>query len=104
MSLSIIFLGDFMNKKQLIDNISKYTKLQRATCTQVINGLIDILTQCMRRGETLTIASFGKFYPYYINHTIRINPHTKLPFLSSARYTVKFKISPTFLLKFQKTP
>ena len=91
-----------MNKNQLIHNISKYTKLPLATCNQVLDGLFCVLSKCMQSGEVLSISKFGKFYTYYINPTIHIHPQSKLPFLSPAKYTIKFKISPVFLRNLAK--
>ena len=93
-----------MNKTELIDNISKYTKLNKSTCNQVLDGLFFVLHNCLSVGGELTINKFGKFYTYYINPTIRINPYTKLPYLAPPKYTVKFKISPKFLHSLAKTP
>ena len=93
-----------MNKTQLINNISKYTKLKKSICNQVLDGLIFVLNECMNSGEVLSISKLGRFYTYYISPTIRVNPHSKLPYLSPSKYTVRFKISPVFLQNMAKTP
>ncbi len=50
-----------MNKSELIDQLALSTELNRATATRVIDTLLDVISDRLRQGDTVTLSGFGTF-------------------------------------------
>ena len=50
-----------MNKKELIDVISKKTDLSKSVVTQVLDGFIEGVTDSLKDSEQVVLVGFGTF-------------------------------------------
>lgn len=62
-----------MDKKQLINELSKKTSLQKKDCNLMVNSLFDIIYKNLLVGEATCIGKMGRFYfrqikAHYINN------------------------------------
>ena len=50
-----------MNKSELIDQLALSTELNKITATRVIDALLDVISDRLRQGDTVTLSGFGTF-------------------------------------------
>lgn len=50
-----------MNKAELINELSKTSKLTKKDCTSCLNALTEIVSTALRKGENISLMGFGKF-------------------------------------------
>jgi DNA-binding protein HU-beta len=50
-----------MNRKELIDALADRTECTKADADRSIGALLEIITESMKEGETLTLLGFGTF-------------------------------------------
>jgi len=50
-----------MNKAELIDAISDAADLTKADAGRALDGMIDAITEALRKGETVSLVGFGSF-------------------------------------------
>ncbi|MBQ8762299.1 MAG: HU family DNA-binding protein [Clostridia bacterium] len=86
-----------MNKTELVNQVSRQSKLSRKDCLACLNALGQVITQTLQRGEIISIANFGKFYTHYRTERLGINPQTGQTIKISAHSLPKFK--PSLALK-----
>ncbi|MEK6551063.1 MAG: HU family DNA-binding protein [Pseudomonadota bacterium] len=50
-----------MNKSELIDQVVLNAELNKATATRVVDVLLDVISERLRQGDTVTLSGFGTF-------------------------------------------
>jgi DNA-binding protein HU-beta len=50
-----------VNKSELIDQVALSTELNKATATRVVDVLLDVISERLRQGDTVTLSGFGTF-------------------------------------------
>ncbi len=50
-----------MNKSELIDQLALSAELNKVTATRVIDTLLDVISDRLRNGDTVTLSGFGTF-------------------------------------------
>ncbi|WON74189.1 HU family DNA-binding protein [Nitrosospira sp. Is2] len=50
-----------MNKKELVDAMAAKTNCSGAAAGRAVNALLEIISDTLKKGETLTLAGFGTF-------------------------------------------
>ena len=51
-----------MNKSDLIDAIAASADLPKAAAGKALDGMIEALTEALKKGDTVTLVGFGSFY------------------------------------------
>ena len=54
-------MGDRMNKAELIDRLSKKTKLTKSQSEELLNATIEIIQKAVAKGEEVKLVGFGTF-------------------------------------------
>ena len=80
-----------MNKAQLIDAVTKTTKLTKVDAEQVINSAIDTIKKSVKRGEDVTLIGFGTFTRTKRKARSGINPQTGKEIKIPAMVLPKFR-------------
>ncbi len=80
-----------MNKAELTATVAKKLVLSNAKAAAAVNAVLDTIDVTLCRGETVTIAGFGKFdlakSPARKGH----NPRTMKPLDIPAKTSIKFR-------------
>jgi len=85
-----------MNKKDLIDEVSKVTSAG-VEAKDAVEVMLKTIKEALKRGEKITVQGFGSFYlkikgPYFAR-----NPKTGERISKEGKKIVKFKPSPDIL-------
>lgn len=80
-----------MNRGELIRSLAEETGLPRNVVRTVVNALPTVVTECMRKGESLCIKGFGSFFPWQQTERLARNPRTGEEVMITPRVSVKFK-------------
>ena len=51
-----------MNKSELIDAIAASADLPKAAAGKALDGMIEALTEALKKGDTVSLVGFGSFY------------------------------------------
>jgi DNA-binding protein HU-beta len=51
-----------VNKSELIDAIAASADLPKAAAGKALDGMIEALTEALKKGDTVTLVGFGSFY------------------------------------------
>ena len=51
-----------MNKSELIDAIAASADLPKAAAGKALDGMIEALTEALKKGDTVTLVGFGSVY------------------------------------------
>ena len=51
-----------MNKSELIEAIAASADLPKAAAGKALDGMIEALTEALKKGDTVTLVGFGSFY------------------------------------------
>jgi integration host factor subunit alpha len=78
----------------LCDAVYNKTELSRAESIEFVELVLKEITDCLERGETVKLSSFGSFEVRHKGGRIGRNPNTGKPYPISARRVIKFKPSP----------
>lgn len=66
-----------MNKFEVIDKIAENTDLPKGLVSKVIENLLCVIADCMKRREAVSFRGFGKFEAVSRAARKARNPHTK---------------------------
>ncbi len=66
-----------MNKKELIDKLSKKTDLTKRKCNSCLNIIKEEIFNSLKRGERVSFSGFGCFEVRQRNSRKVVNPATK---------------------------
>ena len=97
--------GNTLNQSDLIEIIQKSAALSsRHKAKDALNSILEIITECMSRGETVTLTDFGTFKRIRTNERQGRNPHTGEQLTIPAGYRIKFKTAKKFKEELQDDP
>ena len=82
-----------IGKKEIIENVRASIGLSSKNIQEIINNLIDILTETLVQQQKINIKNFGSFNINHKKHREGRNPKTQQEFEISSRNVVKFKAS-----------
>lgn len=66
-----------MNRSTLISKIARQTRLSQAHTEEVVNAFVDIIIECLKNGEKVTISGLGRFEMRERKSKSYTNPKTK---------------------------
>ncbi|MGE4233832.1 MAG: HU family DNA-binding protein [Bacteriovoracia bacterium] len=79
-----------MNKAELIESISKATKLTKVDCEAVLNSAIDSIKKSVKKGDDVTLIGFGTFTRSKRKARMGRNPQTgkeiKIPAMTVPKF------------------
>lgn len=83
----------YMNNSELIENISKNTKIEKNKIKILLSELKYVLLDALKKGEEINIKGFGKFFTRQYNEKYYVSPISKKIRLSEPSIKPKFKFS-----------
>ncbi len=88
-----------MNKAELVNEISKLSRLTKKDCNSCINALTQVVSTSLKRGDNISLTGFGKFevknrksrnsYNPVARRTIRL-PASKVPHFKPGKTLKEF--------------
>jgi len=79
------------NKSDLVDALAERTSLSKRDAEQVLDTVIDVITQTLKKGDRLTISGFGTFSVSARAARTGRNPRTGAAIQISASKNPRFK-------------
>lgn len=80
-----------MNKAKLIEQMSKASKLPKATCKKVLESFIKSVGATLKGGKSVVLTGFGTFSMMKRKSRVGINPATGKKMQIPAKKVAKFK-------------
>lgn len=80
-----------MNKAKLIEQMSKTSKLPKATCKKILESFIKSVSQSLKGGKSVVLTGFGTFSVMKRKSRVGINPATGKKMQIPAKKVAKFK-------------
>jgi DNA-binding protein HU-beta len=80
-----------MNKAELIERLSLTTELNKTVATRAVETTLDIITNTLRGGDTVTLSGFGTFSVTSRAPRTGRNPRTGEPIPIGPSKNPKFK-------------
>ncbi len=90
----------FMNKNDLIKYLAKRCSLTNQKSKEVVDNLLDIIINSLKRGEEINLVGFGKFWASYAKTSLKSMPQSIQKVLIPARFVPKFKCSKSLKRQF----
>lgn len=79
-----------MNKGELVDQVYQNVDCTKQECRNLINNVIDIITEEVANGEEVRLVNFGTFKPNPRKSTVKRHPQT------GEKIEVPSKVTPKF--------
>ncbi|OGG51281.1 MAG: DNA-binding protein HU [Candidatus Handelsmanbacteria bacterium RIFCSPLOWO2_12_FULL_64_10] len=79
------------NKSDLVDALAERTNLSKKDAEQILDTVIDVVTQTLKKGDKLTISGFGTFSVSARAARTGRNPQTGAAIQISASKNPRFK-------------
>lgn len=79
-----------MNKEQLVKEVARKTELSQATVRKCLDGIIEVVSDAVKKGEEVKILGFGTFKVVTRKERKGIDPRTKKEIVIPAKKIVKF--------------
>ncbi len=80
-----------MNKAKLIEQMSKTSKLPKATCKKVLESFIKTIGSTLKAGKSVVLTGFGTYSIMKRKSRVGINPATGKKMQIPAKKVAKFK-------------
>jgi DNA-binding protein HU-beta len=80
-----------MNKTGFVGVVAEKAGLSKVDAKKAVDAFIQTIEDSMKKGEKVSILSFGSFFVVEKGARKGVNPKTKSPIDISARRVVKFK-------------
>ena len=80
-----------MNKEELVQEISKKSKVTQKEANEVLSALIETVQKTVSKGKKVTLVGFGTFSSKKREARDGINPLTKEPLHIPAKMVASFK-------------
>lgn len=80
-----------MNKAKLIEQMSKMSKMPKATCKKAVEAFIKSVGQTLKGGKSVVLTGFGTFSVMKRKSRVGINPTTGKKMQIPAKKVAKFK-------------
>lgn len=81
-----------MTKQNIIDHLTYNCGLHRASAITAVNGIMDVVTQAIVKGEDVTLRGFGTFKVVTLAEKIGRNINNGTPIIIPAHRAVKLKL------------
>jgi DNA-binding protein HU-beta len=82
-----------MNKKELVQEISKNVEVPQSKIDDIIKTFIDVIKKALKKGDKVTLVGFGTFMVKKRKATTGINPQTKQKMKIPAKNYAKLQFS-----------
>lgn len=82
-----------MNKTEFVAALKEKTGFTNEQAYKAIDGVFDVITEALEKGDSVTVQSFGTFEVRNRAARTGINPQTKKPIDISASKAPAFKVS-----------
>lgn len=79
-----------MNKAELIEQVASQTGLAKRTCGKAVDALVSAISDCLARGEKVTLVGFGTFRVRSRKARRGVNPQTRESINIPAKKVPKF--------------
>ncbi len=80
-----------MNKSELIEAMAESANLTKSEAGYALNAMIDVITEALKKGETVSVAGFGSFMAKERSERQGRNPQTGEPIIIKAAKIPSFK-------------
>ena len=80
-----------MNKQELIGSVAEVTGLSRSDAVKAVEGVFDIISERLQRGDEVRLVGFGTFTVSKRKASTGRNPRTGEPMKIAASSQPKFK-------------
>ncbi len=80
-----------MNKAELIDHMSKVSKLSRTTCKDALEAFISSVSDALKANKAVSLTGFGTFEVMKRKSRVGVNPATGKKMQIPAKNVPKFK-------------
>jgi integration host factor subunit alpha len=88
--------GKTLTKADIVDSIYEQTEKNRAEVKVLVDNLLDIMKQAIKKDNSLLISGFGKFDAYDKRARKGRNPQTSDSIVLPPRKVVVFRLSRKF--------
>lgn len=85
-----------MNKKELTKQLSGRLSLTQKEAGECISALVEIISDAVRKGESVNLAGFGRFSIRYQSRRRYFNPRSGRAIMKSACRVPTFKVYSAF--------
>jgi integration host factor subunit alpha len=82
-----------MTKIDLVEVVYEPAGLSRKEAAQAVDSVLEIIKDCLRRGEKVKISGFGSFVVNHKHARRGRNPQTGAPLIIGSRCVLSFKAS-----------
>ena len=96
--------GKTITRADLCEAIYRKFGLSRTECVRLLELVLKEVTDCLERGETVKLSSFGSFVVRRKGQRMGRNPKTNVPVPISLRRVMVFKPSATLRLRINFGP
>ena len=90
-----------MNKGELVDSIYQSSNCTKQECREMVNHLVDVITEKVANGEEVRLVNFGTFKPNPRKSTVKRHPQTGEKIEVPSKVTPKFSPGKGFTEKVQ---
>ncbi|MFZ5813653.1 MAG: integration host factor subunit alpha [Thermodesulfobacteriota bacterium] len=88
--------GKTLTKADIVDYIYEKTERNRAEVKVLVDHLLDIMKQSIKKDDSLLVSGFGKFEAYHKRARKGRNPQTNKSIVLPPRKVVVFRLSRKF--------
>lgn len=88
-------MSDLLSKKDMVDAVVEKTGLTKAVSAEVIDSLLDVLSESLVEGKTVRFMGFGSFSTSERKARVGRNPKTGEEIQIAASNAVKFQAGKT---------
>lgn len=90
-----------MNKGELVDSIYRNSDCTKQECRELVNQIVDVITEKVAKGEEVRLVNFGTFKPNPRKSTVKRHPQTGEKIDVPSKVTPKFSPGKGFSEKVQ---
>ncbi len=66
-----------MNKTELVDAIASGADISKASAGRALDSMLDVVTECLRKGDQVSLVGFGTFSVKQRAARMGLNPQTR---------------------------
>lgn len=92
-------MGKTLTKADIVDAIYEKTDKNRSDVKKLVEDLLDIMKQAIKREDALLVSGFGKFEAYSKSARKGRNPQTEETITLPPRKVVVFRLSRKFRME-----
>ncbi|MFP4136278.1 MAG: HU family DNA-binding protein [Candidatus Acetothermia bacterium] len=91
-----------MNKGELVDSIYRSSDCTKQECRELVNQVVEVITDEVAKGEEVRLVNFGTFKPNPRKSTVKRHPQTGEKIEVPSKVTPKFSPGKGFSEKVEK--